>query len=362
MVNYDLPWNPNRLEQRFGRIHRIGQTEVCHCWNLVATETREGDVYRRLLEKLDAERKAFGGKVYDILGQVTFDNRPLRELLLEAIRYGDQPEVRARMNEVVENALDHEKIRKLIEEHALTHDSMDVSRVQQIRENMERAEARRLQPHFIAAFFIEAFKRMGGTIRERETKRYEIAHVPAVIRNRDRIIGMRDPVLTRYERITFEKALINVPGKLSAEFISPGHPLLDATQDLIIERYRDILKQGAILIDENDQDVQIRALFYLKHSIQDARTDLSGNRRIVSRQIQFAEVIEDGQVMPAGYAPYLDYRPPNDQELELINRMPEPLWIKKGIESRAEEYAVEYLVPNHLKEVKSRKEEIVDKK
>jgi SNF2 family DNA or RNA helicase len=49
MVNYDLPWNPNRLEQRFGRIHRIGQTEVCHLWNLVAHETREGEVYERLL-------------------------------------------------------------------------------------------------------------------------------------------------------------------------------------------------------------------------------------------------------------------------------------------------------------------------
>ena len=58
MVNYDLPWNPNRLEQRFGRIHRIGQTEVCHLWNLVAEETREGDVYRKLLEKLDAGARA----------------------------------------------------------------------------------------------------------------------------------------------------------------------------------------------------------------------------------------------------------------------------------------------------------------
>ena len=60
MVNYDLPWNPNRLEQRFGRIHRIGQTEVCHLWNLVAEETREGDVYRKLLEKLEQARTALG--------------------------------------------------------------------------------------------------------------------------------------------------------------------------------------------------------------------------------------------------------------------------------------------------------------
>ena len=54
MVNYDLPWNPNRIEQRFGRIHRIGQTEVCHLWNLVAEGTREGAVFLRLLEKLEA--------------------------------------------------------------------------------------------------------------------------------------------------------------------------------------------------------------------------------------------------------------------------------------------------------------------
>ena len=53
MVNYDLPWNPNRVEQRFGRIHRIGQTEVCHLWNLVASETREGEVFNRLLQKLE---------------------------------------------------------------------------------------------------------------------------------------------------------------------------------------------------------------------------------------------------------------------------------------------------------------------
>lgn len=94
MVNYDLPWNPNRLEQRFGRIHRIGQTEVCHLWNLLAEETREGDVYRRLLEKLEEARQALGGQVFDVLGKLQFDGRPLRDLLIEAItrrrtpRYG----------------------------------------------------------------------------------------------------------------------------------------------------------------------------------------------------------------------------------------------------------------------------------
>ena len=135
---------------------------------------------------------------------------------------------------------------------------MDVTRVRQIREDMERAEARRLQPHFIASFFLEAFKLLGGTIHEREPKRYEIKHVPAVIRNRDREIGRGEAVLPRYERITFEKDLISVPGKPLAAFVCPGHPLLDATLDLIIERHRDLLKRGAVLVDDTDEGDEVR--------------------------------------------------------------------------------------------------------
>src|SRR5439155_9838360 len=110
----------------------------------------------------------------------------------------------------------------------------------------------------IASFFLEAFKLLGGSARERESKRYEITHVPSTIRNRDRAIGRGVPVLNKYERITFEKGLISIPGKPLAEFICPGHPLLDATIDLILERHRDLLRQGAILIDDNDPSEQLR--------------------------------------------------------------------------------------------------------
>ena len=147
MVNYDLPWNPNRLEQRFGRIHRIGQTEVCHLWNLVADDTREGDVYRRLLDKLEQARAALGGQVFDVLGKLEFEGRPLRDLLLDAIRYGEQPEVRARLDTAVDQALDRGALQTLLEERQLAHDAMDATRVQRVREDMDRAEARRLQPH-----------------------------------------------------------------------------------------------------------------------------------------------------------------------------------------------------------------------
>jgi len=143
MVNYDLPWNPNRVEQRFGRIHRIGQTEVCHLWNLVAVETREGEVFHTLLKKLEEERGALGGQVFDVLGKVLFDNRPLRDLIVEAIRYGDRPDVRARLFSIVDEALDREHLQALLEERALTREVMDVVRVRQVREEMERAAGKR---------------------------------------------------------------------------------------------------------------------------------------------------------------------------------------------------------------------------
>jgi superfamily II DNA or RNA helicase len=361
MVNYDLPWNPNRLEQRFGRIHRIGQTEVCHLWNLVAKDTREGEVYHRLLEKIDEQRAALGGQVFDVLGQLTFEDRPLRELLLDAIRYGDKPEVRARLFTVVDKALDRNHLRELIEGRALTHDSMDVTKVHEIREEMERAEARKLQPHFIAAFFIEAFKLLGGTLHERETNRYEVKHVPAVVRNRDREIGHGNPILPRYERITFEKDLISVAGKPLAAFVCPGHPLLDATIDLVIERYRDLLKRGAVLVDDDDESDEPRALLYLEHTIQDARTDRAGNRRIVSKRLQFVEVDRNGKTTNAGPAPYLDYRPPTDAEAAALKNNPSPEWRRDNLESEAMEYAAIHLVPQHLDELRRRKEQILDK-
>ena len=100
-------------------------------------------------------------------------------------------------------------IEKLVAERKLTSEGMDPNSVAAIREQMERAQARRLQPHFIGAFFREAFTMLGGRISERETGRFEITRVPGILKERDRLIGRGDPVLDRYARVTFDKALIN---------------------------------------------------------------------------------------------------------------------------------------------------------
>ena len=380
MVNYDLPWNPNRLEQRFGRIHRIGQTEVCHLWNLVAKETREGDVYRRLLEKLEEARQALGGQVFDVLGKLQFEGRPLRDLLIEAIRYGDRPEVRARLTRAIEHGVDRPRLEGLIEERALAHDAMDSSRVARIREEMERAEARRLQPHYIESFFLEAFKRLGGTVRQREPRRYEITNVPATVRNRDRQIGAGEPVLSRYERIAFDKELIAPQGQPLAAFVCPGHPLLDAVLDLTLERHRDLLKRGTVLVDERDPGTSPRMLFILEHAIQDAsllpsglpaaRAAQAGDRRTISRRMLYVEMDAEGQTRHLQYAPYLDYRPLAAGEpavADLLAR-PECAWIAgsagvspASIEQRAQGHAIAHVVPDHIAEVRGRRLAWIDK-
>ena len=354
MVNYDLPWNPNRLEQRFGRIHRIGQTEVCHLWNLVAAETREGDVYRRLLDKLDQARQSLGGQVFDVLGKLEFEGRPLRELLLDAIRYGEQPEVRARLDTAVDQALDRAALQDLLEERQLVHDAMDATRVQRVREEMERAEARRLQPHYIESFFREAFRQLGGSARQRETRRYQVSHVPALIRHRDRVIGTSEPVLPRYERIVFEKQLVAPPDQPPAAFVCPGHPLLDAVIDLTLERHRDLLRRGAVLVDDRDDGTTPRVLFSIEHALQDAGVTRTGGRRVISKRVLYVELDGGGEPRHLHYAPYLDYRPlaAEDPAVDAILERPECTWLGRDPEQKAQAYAVAHVVPEHLAEVR----------
>lgn len=362
MVNYDLPWNPNRLEQRFGRIHRIGQTEVCHLWNLVARETREGMVYQRLLEKLEQESITLKGKVFDVLGKLTFDNKSLRELLIEAVRYNNREDVRNRLLEVVDNSLEKDKLLALIDERALTEDTIDAHKVMSIREEMERMEAHKLQPHFIQSFFVEAFTRLGGRIRVREKNRYEISNIPFAIRNRDLLIGSGESVLSRYERVCFDKSNIDLRGAPQATLISPGHPLLIAVIDLLRERYIDVLKRGAVLIDPLDYGTETRLLFYIEDAVQDGTLTPDGSNRIISKHLHFVEAKEDGSLIDAGYAPYLDYSSPTEEELAKIRPfMQNLLWLQKDIEELAVSHAISEIIPTHVTEVKQRKIPLIEK-
>ncbi len=358
MVNYDLPWNPNRLEQRFGRIHRIGQTEVCHLWNMVANETREGEVFQKLFDKLEIEKKALGGKVFDILGEA-FENKSLKELLVEAIRYGESPEVRARMSQVIDNSLDTNRLKEIIKRSALIEQHMGLEQLYAVKEEMEKAEARKLQPYFIRAFFTEAFQKLQGEMRPREAGRFEIRHVPASIRERDRVIGeTRTPTLKKYERICFEKNLIRQQGKPMADLVHPKHPLMSSVTDLVLEAHRTKLKQGAVLVDPNDDGTEPKVLFMISHTVREGGGD---GKRVVSRRLQFVEIDRNGLATNAGWAPHLDLQPIDNYDLSLVQDVMREPWLNNNLDALALSHATQKLVPEHYDEVRTRRERHANK-
>jgi len=194
------------------------------------------------------------------------------------------------------------------------------------------------------------------------------------VRNRDRLIGIGEPVLPRYERIAFDKTLVAPQGQPPAAFICPGHPLLDAVIDLTLERNRDLLKRGTALVDERDPGTQPRVLFYLEHAIQDAGRTRAGERRVVSKRMLYVAVEERVTKASAAihaslrfthysYAPYLDYRPLTAGEpgIDTLLERPECRWIDCGLEQKAQGYAIAHVVPEHLAEVKGRKLELIAK-
>lgn len=357
MVNYDLPWNPNRIEQRFGRIHRIGQTEVCHLWNLIAKGTREGDVFQTLFEKLEVQSKALGGRVFDVLGEA-FDEVSLKDLLIEAIRYGEREDVRRKQKEVISNALDTQRIHDILNRNALVEQHMGLDQLYAVKEEMDRAEARKLQPYFVRAFFEEAFKAVGGEIRPREQSRWEIKYVPAKILERDRQISKtRIPVSKVYERVCFEKQYVRVDSKPMAELIHPGHPLMAALTDLILEQHRGKLREGAVLVNPADESTEPKVVFMLDHAIKES----SGDQRVISQRLQFVAIDRALQPNNAGWAPHIDYRPIKDDECKLVADVLTAPWVKTDLETKALAYASQELAPQHFKEVKDRREQYADK-
>ena len=356
MVNYDLPWNPNRIEQRFGRIHRIGQQDVCHLWNLVAIETREGEVFQRLFTKLEEERKALGGKVFDILGQ-SFDDRPLKELLIEAIRYGDRPDVRAKLFQKVEGALDRRHLQDIIDRNALTADVFSQERLYLVKEAMEKAEAKKLQPFYLRRFVVEAIGRYGGELKERESGRYEIKHVPAVVRRRHVIEGGRRPVLERYERVTFDRHLTRILHKPVADLVHPAHPLMSSLLDVVLVDEEKALHAGTVFIDPTDPGLVPRLMFMVDHGIR-AGTEMT---RLVSRRMQFVEIDPEGRVRHGGSAPYLSYEAPGPEHRGVLAKVLEQGWLHQDLSNIALAWASQYLVKEHFDEVTAQRSAIVKK-
>jgi superfamily II DNA or RNA helicase len=352
MVNYDLPWNPNRLEQRFGRIHRIGQESVCHLWSLVAADTREGEVFNRLLDKLRVEGAALKGRVFDILGEV-FEGSSLRDLLIDAIRHNDDPETLERMKRTLDHAFDPVHIQTLLNREALAQEVMSPARLFEVKEQMELAEARRLQPHYVRSFFLHAFHEQGGRLNPREADRFEITHVPEEIRRRrgeGLVRSRRDlsPVSRRYSRVCFEKAAIRPAGRADAEeatLLHPGHPLVEALIESVLERDQNLLRRGATFVDSGEEaGDEPWLLFMFTH-------ELRTGDDVLSKRLSFVKVTRSGEVSRAGWAPHLDLSPFPDADRPLLTTLLGEPWLSDNPENKALALAASTLAPEHQAEV-----------
>ena len=336
MVNYDLPWNPNRIEQRFGRIHRIGQEEVCRLWNLVASNTREGEVFTRLLQKLDQMRLTYGGKVFDVLGEA-FTETPLRTLLLEAIQYGERADVKAKMHEVIDASIG-EGLKELLEERALASEDLAEADLQQLRAAMDEARARRLQPHYIELAFKAAFTRMGGRIAKREKGRYEIANVPQHVR-----AAGKGPIATRYDRVTFDLAHVQMGDLARADLLAPGHPLHDAVMGEAVRQFGSALNRGTVLVSATLEEP------HLLVGVVEEVADATGES--VARRFGYAFVNGYGTVKPAGPAPYLDCVAAPPAAATAARALP---WLAEA-EDRATSWVIANQLPEYLGEVQPRR-------
>jgi superfamily II DNA/RNA helicase len=180
MVNYDIPWNPNRLEQRMGRIHRYGQRKEVYIYNLVAEDTVEGEVLRRLFKKLEAIREAMGSdRVFDVIQEV-IPGRSLADLIVEALTG------RRTLDEIaaeIERVPDEEALRRAREAalEALATRHIDLKKV--LGEE-RRAKEMRLVPEYIEQFFIRACSFLGIPLERRRDGHYRLVPVPASLRRR----------------------------------------------------------------------------------------------------------------------------------------------------------------------------------
>ena len=248
MINYDIPWNPNRLEQRMGRVHRYGQKYEVFVYNLIAHDTIEGRIFKRLFEKLDEIKSKLGSdKVYDIIGEIYY-GKDLSQLLIDAAM-GARTE--SEILKELEITVDDDYIKKIREDlgDTLATKHIDFTQIKDLR---EQARENKLIPEYTADFFKKAFTKAEGKIKARLRSLYAIDSIPYLIRNitkDDTFKKSYGPTLNSYPKITFDKDV--EPKDQDAEFVTFGHPLFEAVLEWISRSFSADLQKGAVFVDHS---------------------------------------------------------------------------------------------------------------
>jgi superfamily II DNA or RNA helicase len=254
MINYDIPWNPNRLEQRMGRIHRYGQERDCLITNFVSTNTREGRVLEKLFERirqieldLDPERM---GKVFNVIGEV-FPSNQLERMLRDMYARNLTEDV---IKDRIVTQVDSERLRE-ITESALEGLAKRELNLSAIVGKAEEAKERRLVPEVVEDFFVQASPLAGVSPRPDRAQEhaYDVGRLPRILMPYGRKLEPRFGRLGReYRRIAFDKELLTADPTL--EWVTPGHPLFEAVRALVTDTTRDDLERGSVFYDLHRED------------------------------------------------------------------------------------------------------------
>jgi len=296
MVNFDIPWNPMRLEQRMGRIHRYGQERDCLIVNFVAANTREGQVLERLLERLWEIRKELGSdQVFDVVGEIVPANyleRLFREL------YAGRLTQQTALDRVVQD-FNRERFAQICQStlEGLAKRELNLSA---ILGRAAEAKERRLLPEVVEEFFLQAAPIAGLPLLKGRNGIYSIGRIPRSLQ----LVGERleprfGPLGCEYGRITFDKRRLGEDPTL--EWVTPGHPLFEAVREEVWERVQTDLRRGAMFYDLH------RAEPFRLEVYAASIADGSGNT--LHRQLFVVEVADSGEMRLRQPTVFLDLIP-----------------------------------------------------
>ena len=308
LINWDIPWNPNRLEQRMGRIHRYGQKNDVMVFNMVADNTREGQVLKKLLTKLDVIREQLGDdRVYDVIQDVL--KGVALDSIIDSVLNGHESDLDAFIDKSTTELSG--LFRKSIEEqgNALAHSVVDYKEARLLKED---SDERRLQPIYIRLFFERAFKYLGGQYRELSNGIYQIDVIPDVISKR-----LKEKYNIYAENLTqlyffFDKQLFleyqtSTSQYGRAHYINPGNALFDSLLDVVSDQFHDEMLKGTVLVSPEDQNPYFA--YFVKNQIHDNRITQEGEPNVVNELLSLV-CQEDGVFRQTSPAKLLDLVPP----------------------------------------------------
>lgn len=296
LVNYDLPWNPNRLEQRFGRIHRIGQKQKCYMFNLISTNTREGKVFATLMSKIEEERKALGPQVYNVLGNMTFDGKTLAEVLKEIVlgnvplpNYGylkaDVPELKA-----------------IIDDNNRLNTDVSIGQAKELMLEVSNRRSDKIEPFVLRNFVISTLNLFNCPVISLDDGTFKIPVISPFI------LSENSALPTAYDHVVFDSSLERKGG----EFVGISHPLIKAICLAVIHSMK---SKDFSALAYNPTDYSSQPYFVLCSRVK-IDCNKSKEQRNLYDNYGFYRLKKDGVPERMDISPYLDYQPVSKDDLD----------------------------------------------